>query len=303
MSEALIRYALSFFVIFSLASLAAMICERSGVINLGIEGFMIIGCMIYALLPKALAIINVDYDSYWIIIFIASIILAMLGTFLFSLLHSFIVLKLKTDQIVSGTVINLLAQGIGFFLVGVENLGSSGNIQGTISPILQETPAVSIYFIITLIFITGLFGYFKFTKTGTRHIAAGENPNALDTAGVSVNKYRFIAISVSSCLAGLAGIIYTINIKVQFAVPDVNGIGFISLAIMVIGQWKVLLIVFVSFVFSIFFTIGKMINIPNFTFGLAPLLPFLMSLVVMVIASKWSIAPKEAGIPFDKTLR
>lgn len=299
-------WSLSYFLVFSLAALAGMIAERSGVINLGIEGFMIFGGLSYAIYIFVIKsfVSAQTIMSLWIIWIIIGVVAAAIITALFSLLHSFIVLKLKTDQVISGTVINLLAQGLGLFMCNLQALGSQGNMLSTyLSPDTNGTNALVFYFIIS-IFITLVLGiYFTYTKTGTRHIAAGENPNALDAAGISVNKYRFWAICASAAVAGIAGVIFCIVITGQIYAGSVQGLGFISLAIMIMGQWRVSWITLFSLIFSVMFSVSKVIGIINIDEPLKAMLPFIMSLAVMLIASKWSSPPKASGQPFDKSLR
>ncbi|ATI74312.1 ABC transporter permease [Mesoplasma florum] len=302
--ETIFKLFLAFFAIFTLAAIAGMFTERSGIVNLGIEGFMTIGALFYTLSIYFIKDAGVDVVSIKVLIIIIAFIFAMIGGSLFSLLHSFMSLKLKTDQVISGTVINLLAQGIGLFVVNIEAVSNGSTINAQISPeVMNGFSFLTAYMLIAFCFSLVIGLYFTFTKTGTRHISAGENPNALDAAGIKVNKYRFVCITISGAIAGLSGAIFVITQTLQNFDGSVQGLGFISLAIMIIGQWRVSLIVFFSGIFSIMFAIGTGLDIGSQFRPLTKALPFMMSIFVMVIASKWSSPPQASGIAFDKTLR
>ncbi|ATZ18367.1 ABC transporter permease [Mesoplasma melaleucae] len=298
--EAIFSLALGFFVVFTLGTISGMFSERSGVINLGIEGFMTIGALAYVSFSFMIKKTTTNYEELHILYLIFGACFSMVVASLFSLLQTLMVLKLETDQIISGTVINLLAQGIALFIVHIEGFGTGGTILGSLSPKLISFNYFIGYAVVILLATFALGLYFTFTKVGTRHIAAGENPQALDAAGIKVNKYRFICITISGAIAGLAGTMFVITQSLQNFNGSVQGLGFIALAIMIIGQWKVSLILMFSIVFSILFSIGQKITGLN---ALPRALPFIMSLVVMVIASKWSLPPQASGVPFDKTLR
>ncbi|KAF5275456.1 hypothetical protein FQR65_LT16674 [Abscondita terminalis] len=212
--NSLFQYTAAFFIVLSLAGLAGMISERSGVVNIAIEGFMTFGALLFAIL---------------VVVFMGAIM---------SLMHSFVAIKLKCDQIISGTAINLFMQGIGMFLVTSGVIGGDKTfIDGKYSLISIDSGNIfTVYLFITII-ITACTGfYFTFTRTGNRHIAAGENPNALDAVGISVIKYRFLAVAASGAVATLAGILFLILLKSSTFYGSVDGFGFIGLAIMIIGQ-------------------------------------------------------------------
>ncbi|AVN60652.1 ribose ABC transporter permease [Mesoplasma entomophilum] len=298
--EAIFSLAIGFFVVFTLGAISGMFSERSGVVNLGIEGFMTIGALAYVSFCFMIRKTTNNYEDLHILYLLIGAIFSMVVAGIFSLLQTLMVLKLKTDQIISGTVINLLAQGIALFIVHIQGFGTGGTVLGSISPKLISFNYFIFYAVFTLFVTVGIGLYFTFTKVGTRHIAAGENPQALDAAGVKVNKYRFICITISGAISGLAGTMFVITQSLQNFNGSVQGLGFIALAIMIIGQWRVSLIVMFSIIFSIMFSIGQKITGLN---SLPRALPFIMSIVVMVVASKWSSPPQASGIPFDKTLR
>lgn len=290
----------SFFVIFLLAALASMFSERSGVVNLGVEGYMTIGALTFAITTNKL------YNgSDWtqVIGFGTAIIAAGI----FSLLHIFASLKLKCDQIISGTAINLLAQGIGLFVVTSGVIGDPTRIDTySFKLAFDDNNIFTIYLLISMIIIAGMGIYFTLTRTGKRHIAAGENPNALEAAGISVLKYRFWCVAISSGIAGLAGAFYVMNKTVGAFSGSVNGYGFLGLAIMIAGQWRIKFITLFSGIFALFFAVAEVlpVRVVGFPQGeWVKSLPFIFSLVAMMGISKLSKPPAASGIPYDKAAR
>ncbi|ALD65998.1 ABC transporter permease [Spiroplasma cantharicola] len=300
----------TFFAIFMLAAIAGMFSERSGVVNLGIEGFMTMGALGYSLFGFAVHSSGAEISQWWQLI--GLFVGAVMGGLL-SLLHAFTAIKLKGDQIISGTAINILAQGIALVLAtstltGPENYISTGFMVIGIGSGINII--ITLYLVIAIIISLIVGFYFTFTKTGTRHIAAGENPHALDSAGISVTKYRVVCILISGMLAGLAGAIFVVSRLLGSFAGSVQGYGYISLAIMILGQWRISMIALFSFVFSLMFAFGTRLpvieNAGNWmkTNGsLFRILPFVMSLVIMMIFARKSKPPKANGIPFDKTQR
>ncbi|AUB31434.1 ABC transporter permease [Spiroplasma floricola] len=289
-----------YFAVFALAATSGLIAERSGVVNVGIEGFMIIGGLLASLVGSSLEPIAGNGSQI-----IALLVGALFGGLL-SLLHSFASIKLKADQIVSGTAINLLAQGFGLYIATT----GSTFINGKYTIIaLDSLNIISIYLIITIIITLSAGLYFTFTKPGMRHIAAGENPNALEAAGVNVIKYRVLAVFVSGCIAALAGGIYIITVKGSYFRGTADGFGFLALAIMIVGQWRIKFVAIASAAFAFFFALSKVLPLYTNSGWLTQnknlflVLPFVLSLGTMIVLSKWSKPPAAVGIPYDKSKR
>ncbi|AOG60578.1 ribose/galactose ABC transporter permease [Spiroplasma helicoides] len=298
-----VSYILGYFVIFFIAAMAGMVSERSGVVNIGIEGFMTIGALIYSICGVYFHPTMGNWSQ------ILGMIFAIIGASVYSLLHILATLKLKCDQIISGTAINILAQGIGLFVVYSGLIGGdTTKIDSTYGQIAADkgTNAFSIYLVITII-ITCILGiYFSLTKTGKRHIAAGENPYALEAAGISVIKYRFIWVVISAGLAGLAGTFF-VMIRLQGSFRgDVQGYGFLAMAIMIAGQWRIKYIALFTLLFSIFFSLSEVVplKVPSIPTGKwMSALPFVFSLIAMIVIAKWSKPPAAIGQPYDKAKR
>ncbi|AGR41794.1 ABC transporter permease [Spiroplasma diminutum] len=301
MVSSLMEYLSIYFAVFSLAALAGLIAERSGVVNVGIEGYMIIGALTTSLFGQSFS------ESMGNTSQIIALLLGAIAGGIVSFLHSFAAIKLKADQIIAGTSINLLAQGFGLYLA---TSGAKTQIEsGYITITFDSYKFLSIYLIIAILvtLISGL--YFSFTRTGMRHISAGENPNALEAAGVNVIRYRVVAVFISGVIASLAGGIYLLTAGNANFYGTANGMGFLALAIMILGQWRVKFVLLGAASFALFFSISKAVPI-NLSGGwlqknskLFQVLPFVISLITMVVLSKWSKPPAALGIPYDKAKR
>lgn len=293
---------LVFGAILLIAALSGLISEKAGVVNIGINGMMIIGALSFSVLGHVFKGENHTYTLVF------SLIIAGLIAAIFALIHGFATIVLKADHVVSGTAINLLAAGIGLVLTpyfgqklenqdhitmayGFKNFGTTG-----------INPQSIIYIAIALMIAASIFVYFKHTKFGLRHSAVGENPNAADSAAIKVNKYKWIAVTVSGFLAGIAGSIAVFRMN-QFN-GNVQGLGFVALAIMIIGQWKTVLIIPSAIVFALIYGwatyVGSDFPVPQ---PILRMLPFVLSLVALVGLSKFQAAPKAAGAHFDKSKR
>lgn len=290
------------FVVLVLGALSGLISERAGVVNIGIEGMMIIGALAFASFGK-------NIGSSWgnwsqIIAFLIAGIAAMS----FAIFHAFASITLKSDQIISGVAINILAAAIAVFVVQLPGNNGFIAIPYTL-PKIGTTEFFNLYLLLAIIIIVTIAIVLKHTKWGLRHIATGENPNAADAAGINVIKRRYIAVLISGFLAGLAGGVFTMYASQTFR-GTVGGNGFISLAILIFGQWRVPLITIGAVLFAIVETTGSRIPyLPDIApwvsnnSDLWSVLPFVTSLLVLVFTSRWSKTPKSLGIPFNKSKR
>ncbi|WP_368486354.1 ABC transporter permease [Spiroplasma sp. DGKH1] len=290
------------FAVLLIASMAGLYSERAGVVNIAIDGMMIIGALVYALLGKAFA---QQGNAMQLVALVISSMIAGL----FAVLHAFASVTLRAQQVVSGTAINLLATGLGLFFVTIPSLAPGNMIQTGFTTIgIDKYQIVNIFVIIAVVIALFTFFFFRFTKRGTRYVAAGENPNAIDAAGISVIKTRYVAVIISGCLAGLAGAMFTHFVSGQFR-GDVQGQGYIALAIMIFGQWRIQYITLGSMLFSFLIALANSLwrftgwNIADPSNQLLKIIPFALALVTMVAFSKYSKMPKADGIPFNKSLR
>ncbi|MCL2880627.1 MAG: ABC transporter permease [Treponema sp.] len=278
-----------------IAATGGMICERSGVVNIALEGLMSMGAMTAAV-THVLLESSINFS-----IPLALFLAAAVGC-LFSLIHAFASITLRADQVVSGTGINLLANGVTIFVCQLFfRMDRSQNYRmGMKSGIFHIYPTVWIALIILA--ITWYFLYKR--PCGLRLRAAGEHPQALASAGVNVIKIRYIAVLISGALAGLAGGCIVLTQDIQFTVSTINGKGFIALAAVSFGRWLPLGILGSSFLFGLSSALA--VNIINMH-GLQNLppeffsaLPYLITLITLVIFSGKDYAPRAVGQPFDK---
>jgi len=278
-----------------IAATGGMICERSGVVNIALEGLMAMGAMTAAI-THVLLETKIGFS-----IPLALFLSAAAGC-LFSLIHAFASITLRADQIVSGTGINLLSNGITVFVCQLFfSMDRSQNYRmGMKSGLFGIYPTIWIALIILA--ITWFIIYKR--PWGLRLRAAGEHPQSLAAAGVNVIKIRYIAVLLSGALAGLAGGCIVLTQDIQFTVTTINGKGFIALAAVSFGRWLPLGILGSSFLFGASSALA--VNIINMQ-GLAKLppeffniLPYLITLVTLVIFSGKDYAPRAIGEPYDK---
>ena len=260
---------------------------------------------------------------------LAMLVAAILGA-MFSLLLAFAAINLRADQTIGGTALNMLAPALVLFLVRLiakQNQllllkGDSASwfmIKKTMLGFdrtaelnfFQETFLNKVYlsnYVCVLVFIILAIILYK-TKFGLRLRACGENPQAADSLGINVKKMRYAGTTISGALAGMGGFVYAVTTANCSANGDVAGFGFLSLAVMIFGQWKPQRIALAALLFGFFRALGnvytgfsflKALNLPS---SLYNMLPYIISLIVLAFTSKNSRAPKAEGIPYDKGMR
>jgi len=277
-----------------IAAIGGMICERAGVVNIALEGLMVIGAMAAATTHVLLE------DSISFSIPLAFLVAAIFGC-LFSLIHAFASITLRADQIISGTGINLLSLGITVFfcqLIFRSDRTQSFRMGMTAAHGIHPTAWIALG-----ILIIAAFMLYK-RPWGLRLRAAGEHPQALASAGVSVIKMRYTAVLISGVLAGIAGASVVLTQDIQFTVSTINGKGFIALAAVSFGRWLPLGILGASFLFGfssamsvISINFDRLRALPSEFFSL---LPYLITLLALVVFSGKDYAPRAVGQPYDK---
>ena len=292
------------FVVLIFGALSGLVSERSGVINIGIEGMMIIGALVFANFAKWVGGSLGNWSQ------ILALLCAGLVGVLFASLHAFASITLKADQIISGVAINVLAAAIAIFVVQLpvnNGLITFNTIYHL--PKVGKSEFFNLYLLLAVLAIVIIGLALKFTKWGLRHIATGENPNAADAAGINVIKRRYSAVLLSGFLAAIAGGVFTIYASGTFR-GNVSGNGFLALAILIFGQWRVSLVTIGAALFAILETTAGRISYQNGVSNwvvtnkeLFNTLPFVVSLLVLIFTSKWSKAPKALGVAFNKAKR
>jgi len=271
-----------------IAAVGGMISERSGIINIALEGLMVFGAM-----TAAVTHVLLERASGFSVI--VSLIFAALSGGLFSLIHAFASVTLKADQIISGTGINLLSNGITLFICQVMfRMDRTPNYRmGMTGGFLGIYPTI---WIALVIFASAWFVLYK-RPLGLRLRAAGENPDALECTGVNVARIRYIAVLISGLLAGLAGGCIILTQDIQFSANAINGKGFIALAAVSFGRRLPLGVLGSSFLFGFASSFAvKIVNSRSLRFLPSEffyMLPFLITLLTLVIFGRRNNALKS----------
>lgn len=318
-----ISQSLFFIIPLLIVALAGMFSEKSGTVNIALEGLMVIGAFCGVLFINKMQGIGAFKDTPQLLLII-SMLLAGIGGALFSSLLAFLAINMKADQTIGGTALNLLAGSLAIFIAKQSqanhavqisydkevfrlNSGFLKNVFPNINYIFFDRAYLTTYIGILILIISTIVIYK--TRFGSRLSACGEHPEAVQSVGLSVYKYRWYGVLISGFLAGLGGLVYALPISVSFE-GTVAGYGFLALAVLIFGQWKPLRILFAAIFFGMFkalsvtfFGIGwiqvLMVKFPSVPFGMIfRMLPYISTMVILAIFSKKSRAPKAAGQPF-----
>ena len=294
------------FTVIGTGALSGLFSERSGVINVGIEGFMIIGGLTYVVLGLVFKN-SFGVNNIWMQI--PLFFISFLVTMIISILHAYASITLKANQVISGMAINLLAAGIGLFVVNVVYSGGISGISNVVKS-LQLSVNYGISISLGIAILLFLFSYILIRKTryGLRLRAAGENPHALESQGISVIKTRYQAVMISGGLAGLAGAFFVQWQGVFHG--SANGLGYISLAILIFGRWRIQWVLLAAIFFSALVGFASaslsVVSLPQWFTQNSNLInasPFIISLVAIIMLSKRSRGPKADGIPYERSAR
>ncbi len=311
----LIQYTLLFASVLMLVALGGCFAERSGVINIGLEGIMVIGALGGALVLKFMPV-SVGAP----VMILTTVAVSALFGLVFSLLLAVAAINFKADQTITGTAMNMLATAAATVAVKAMNTASSGgndvssDIAYTYSKDLLllrigEFELNWFMLVAVLCLVVSYVALYK-TKFGLRLRACGEHPQAAASVGVSVYKMRYAGVLISGLLGGLGGIVYiTAGVSVWKFENGVAGFGFLALAVMIFGAWHPLRIALAALLFGFLRALGNVysgfdllaaLKIPSVVYNM---LPYILSLVVLAFTSKKSRAPKAEGIPYDKGTR
>ncbi len=310
----LIQYTLLFACILSLVALGGCFSEHSGVINLGLEGIMVMGAMGGALTMKYLP----NGTSAFVIVVVTILASVLLGL-AYSALLAVAAIHFKADQTIVGTALNMLGAALATVIVKSINTISNPDDHSSIVQYIEQKKAFIIningfefswFMLITVIVIIVSYVVLYKTKFGLRLMACGEHPQAADSVGINVYKMRWAGVLISGALGGLGGICYiTTGVSEWKFEYGVAGFGFLALAVMIFGKWKPQNIALAALLFGFFRALSNVyfgfdflvnLNIPS---GIYNMLPYVISLIVLAFTSKQSRAPKAEGIPYDKGSR
>ena len=307
----LLQYTLIFASVLILVALGGCFAEHSGVINLGLEGIMIMGA-----LGGALTMRYLPSDAPAIVIILSVILVAAAVGMLYSCLLAVACINFKADQTLVGTAMNLLGTAAATVFVKAMNTAADpDNVSSTIQYLdgrkafLVNIGGFEFNWCMLLAVIALVIAYVVLYKTrfGLRLMACGEHPQAADSVGINVYRMRYAGVLISGVLGGLGGIVYIIAGVSEWKFENgVAGFGFLALAVMIFGQWKPTRIALAALLFGFFRALGNVysgfdllsnLNLPSSVYNM---LPYVISLVVLAFTSKQSRAPKAEGIPYDK---
>ena len=310
----LFQYTLIFASVLVLVALGGCFAEHSGVINLGLEGIMVIGALGGALmmryLPGSMGALPM-------------ILCVLLGAVAFGVAYSALLgvacINFKADQTIVGTALNLL--GVAAATVFVKAINTKAN-PDDVSSTIQYVEAkkkflVNIgsfefnwFMVIAAVMLVIAYVVLYKTRFGLRLMACGEHPQAADSVGINVLRMRWAGVLISGVYGGLGGICYILAGVSEWKFENgVAGFGFLALAVMIFGQWKPTRIALAALLFGAFRALSNVyfgfpalvaLNIPGSVYNM---LPYIISLVVLAFTSKNSRAPKAEGIPYDKGQR
>ena len=310
----LLQYTLIFASVLLLVALGGCFSEHSGVINIGLEGIMVMGALGGALMMKFLP---AGTSAFVVVLLtvLASILLGMI----YSLLLAVAAVNFKADQTLVGTAMNLLGTAAATVFVKAMNTAADpDNVSSTIQYLdgrkafLVNIGGFEFNWCMLLAVIALGIAYVVLYKTrfGLRLCACGEHPQAADSVGINVYRMRYAGVLISGVLGGLGGIVYIIAGVSEWKFENgVAGFGFLALAVMIFGQWKPTRIALAALLFGFFRALGNVysgfdllsnLNLPSSVYNM---LPYVISLVVLAFTSQKSRAPKAEGIPYDKGQR
>ena len=333
----LIQQTLIYAVPLMIVALAGVFAERSGIINLALEGIMIFGAFIGVLFVRQMQGLEVfnaakaagDWGTLQGLVLLAMLVSAAMGA-LFSLLLSFASINLRADQTIGGTALNLLAPALvlffiriianqntlqmltgdaaSWFMIKKSTLGIDKNTDlGFFGETFVNKVYLATYVCILLFIILSILLYK--TRFGLRLRACGENPQAADSLGINVYKMRYAGVLLSGALGAIGGLAYIVPpVQTWNFEVGVAGAGFLALAVMIFGQWKPFNICAAAMFFAVFKSLA---NIADSTFlaqlhwssNIYNMMPFIASMIILAFTSKNSMAPKAEGIPYDKGSR
>ena len=310
----LLQYTLIFASVLLLVALGGCFSEHSGVINIGLEGIMVMGALGGALMMKFLP---AGTSAFVVVLLtvLASILLGMI----YSLLLAVAAVNFKADQTLVGTAMNLLGTAAATVFVKAMNTAADpDNVSSTIQYLdgrkafLVNIGGFEFNWCMLLAVIALVIAYVVLYKTrfGLRLCACGEHPQAADSVGINVYRLLYAGVLISGVLGGLGGIVYIIAGVSEWKFENgVAGFGFLALAVMIFGQWKPTRIALAALLFGFFRALGNVysgfdllsnLNLPSSVYNM---LPYVISLVVLAFTSQKSRAPKAEGIPYDKGQR
>ncbi|KXT75053.1 putative deoxyribose-specific ABC transporter, permease protein [Streptococcus sp. DD10] len=293
-------------------SIGGVFSERGGVVNVGLEGIMVMGAFSGVVFNLEFAD-SLGLATPWIALLVGGFVGGI-----FALLHAIATVHFRADHVVSGTVLNLMAPALAVFLVkAFYGKGQTDNLRQTFGrfdfPGLSDIPVIGDIFFKS----TSLLGYlaislsflawfvlFK-TRFGLRLRSVGEHPQAADTLGINVYLMKYLGVIISGILGGIGGAAYAQSISVNFSVTTIVGPGFIALAAMIFGKWNPVGAMFSSLFFGLSQSLAVIGTQLPFLQGVPAvylqIAPYLLTIVVLAAFFGKSVAPKADGVTYIKS--
>jgi ABC-type uncharacterized transport system permease subunit len=311
---------LSFALPLFIMAIGGIYSEKSGITNLAIEGLQGFGAFVGALTVVLFSkFANLEVQS----LFYVALIFSMLGGMVYSMLHALLCINFKANQVISGVVINILAAALTVFLTTQVNSLMFGAVSDKFQlgvsnrftiPVLSRIPVIgamfkSIYpFEIVIVVIAFIAWYVLYkTKYGLRLRACGDNPHSVDAAGVEVSKIRFKAVMVSGALSGLGGMCFAYSISANFSPSIYMGYGYLAIAALIFGNWKILPTLDACLLFGFAksggYKLGQVLELPSTFSDLIMILPYVLTLLLLIFFSKSNRSPRALGEIYDKGKR
>lgn len=298
-----------------IVALGGMFSERSGIVNIALEGIMVVGAFF------GIGFIHIFQDSMsgQSLLLLAVLVSALTGA-IFSLFHAFASINLKANQVISGTALNMFAPAFAIYtarmIQGVQQVQFMDTFYIRSVPILGDIPILgpimfkNAYITTYIGLLIALIAWFiiNHTRFGLRLRACGEHPQAADSVGINVYHIRYAGVIISGILAGIGGLTFVVPTSTNFN-ATVAGYGFLALAVLIFGQWRTKKIFVAAFFFGIMKTFASAYSGIPFLKGLPisneiyKMIPYIATLIVLTFSSKNSQAPRAEGIPYDKGSR
>lgn len=311
---------LSFALPLFIMAIGGIYSEKSGVTNLALEGLQGFGAFTGAL---AAVFVAGKFAGDSQIPFYIAMIFAVIGGTIYSLLHALLCVKFKANMVISGVVINILAMALTAFLTKQINRSVFGapsdkfvlNVSQRITiPGISKIPVLGAVFtdiypfeiVIVIVAIIAWYVLYK-TRYGMHLRACGDNPHAVDAAGIEVGRVRMVAVMISGALSGLAGISFAYSISANFSSAIYVGYGYLSIAALIFGNWTILPTLGACLLFGFAksggYQIVQLMQMPSSYSDLVMILPYVLTLILLIFFSKHNHSPKALGEIYDKGKR
>ena len=298
-----------------IVALGGMFSERSGVVNIALEGIMTMGAF------TGILFLNMTGGKMGGQFQLALAILISTATgAAFAFFHAYASINMKANQTISGTALNMFAPAFAIFVArviqGVQQIQFNNTFRIESVPVLGKIPFlgpllfqntyITTYLGILILIASTLVLYR--TRFGLRLRSCGEHPQAADAAGINVYRMQYAGVLISGVLGGLGGLVFVVPTSTNFN-ADVAGYGFLALAVLIFGQWKPMRIMWASLFFGLMKAVAAAYSgipflaatgIPSYVYKM---IPYLATLIVLIFTSRNSQAPRASGVPYDKGQR